>query len=134
MTGESAPGSASAPASPTSDGPSDRVRLSPPGASSTPVVRTGGSGSSTRDTRVPEPGVGSSTPVTASDAPGAGSSTAHNNEPSSEVPLPVATAPAARPHTRSQSGIRREKVYTDGTVKYGLFSHTVIHVREALTT
>jgi hypothetical protein len=27
-----------------------------------------------------------------------------------------------RPRTRLQSGIRKEKVYTDGTVKYGFFA------------
>lgn len=29
---------------------------------------------------------------------------------------------ASRPCTRSQSGIRKEKVYADGTIKYGLFT------------
>jgi hypothetical protein len=29
-----------------------------------------------------------------------------------------------RPRTRLQSGIRKEKVYTDGTVKYSLLSST----------
>jgi hypothetical protein len=27
-----------------------------------------------------------------------------------------------RPRTRLQSGIRKEKVYIDGTIKYGLFT------------
>lgn len=31
---------------------------------------------------------------------------------------------AARPKTRLQSGIRKEKIYTDGTVKYGYFTST----------
>jgi hypothetical protein len=32
--------------------------------------------------------------------------------------------PQQRPKTRQQSGIRKEKVYTDGTVKYGCFPST----------
>jgi hypothetical protein len=72
---------------------------------------------------VPAPGEGG----TASAAPGADA-----------VPLPHADPPTGssvavefaahqestqqRPRTRLQSGIRKEKVYTDGTVKYGCFT------------
>ena len=49
-----------------------------------------------------------------SSSPHGGPSTA---APSGDIP-----AASTRPVTRSQHGIRKEKVYTDGTVKYGMLT------------
>jgi hypothetical protein len=50
----------------------------------------------------------------------------------SSVPLPAAPV---RPSTRLQHGIRKPKVYTDGTIRYGLltFSGEPNHLDEALS-
>lgn len=40
-----------------------------------------------------------------------------------EIEPPTSSAPT-RPHTRLSSGIWKEKVYTDGTIKYGCFTST----------
>ncbi|BAB90546.1 putative rice retrotransposon retrofit gag/pol polyprotein [Oryza sativa Japonica Group] len=61
---------------------------------------------------------------------GAANGAAAGGEESQPVPPDVTgtvaatVAPASRPHTRLRSGIRKEKVYTNGTVKYGCFSST----------
>ncbi|WVZ96725.1 hypothetical protein U9M48_042326 [Paspalum notatum var. saurae] len=39
-----------------------------------------------------------------------------------QVAAPVSDPEPARPHTRLQSGIRKPKVYSDGTIKYGCFT------------
>ena len=59
-------------------------------------------------------------------APGADGSAALGDSTASPA-APVATAeppPPQRPCTRLQSGIRQPKVYTDGTVRYSLFTST----------
>jgi hypothetical protein len=40
------------------------------------------------------------------------------------VHSPAAVSPVARVQTRLQKGIRNPKVYTDGTVRYGLLVST----------
>lgn len=40
-----------------------------------------------------------------------------------EIEPPTSSA-LTRPHTQLSSGIRKEKVYTDGTIKYGCFTTT----------
>jgi hypothetical protein len=49
----------------------------------------------------------------------------------SSVPLPVVPV---RPSTRPQHGIRKPKVYTDGTIRYGLLTSSgePNHLDEAL--
>ena len=45
--------------------------------------------------------------------------------PTGSVPVASVTpATPLRPRTRLQDGIRKEKVYTDGTVKYGFLTST----------
>lgn len=48
----------------------------------------------------------------------------HHNEAIDQYDVTQDAAPtgATRPKTRLQSGVRKEKVYTDGTVKWGYFS------------
>jgi hypothetical protein len=52
----------------------------------------------------------------------------HVTDTAQANPLPGSSAapmnPVQRPKTRLQNGIIKEKVYTDGTVKYGCFSST----------
>lgn len=61
-------------------------------------------------------GVNGGSPVL-SDSSGTGGSSM------ATIPAGDATqAMAPRPRTRSQSGIRKEKVYTDGTIKYGMIT------------
>lgn len=86
----------------------DRVRLS------SPTTSLGGAAATTRDNA-----------FSAVDPAGAtGSGVASDSvassalDQSSELHLPQQVD---RPRTRLQSGIRKEKMYTDGTVKYGLF-------------
>jgi hypothetical protein len=42
----------------------------------------------------------------------------------SSVAAPTVPVVAAEPRTRLQKGIRRPKIYTDGTVRYGMFTST----------
>jgi hypothetical protein len=53
-----------------------------------------------------------------------GSSTAVSAGPRSTAPASptIVADQQMRPRTRLQSGICKEKVYTDGTIKYGLFT------------
>lgn len=65
--------------------------------------------------------------VPAGPAPGSASN-AGGETPGSFAASPVADRPAAsdeqRPHTCLRDGIRKPRVYTDGTVRYGLFTST----------
>jgi transposase InsO family protein len=82
--------------------------------------------------RIAEPrgadGIGSSAPTdaepaTTAPAPGSGAAGASLDDDSPRLPVP--SPPAAhhpRPHTRLQSGIRKPKQFTDGTIKYGLLA------------
>jgi histone deacetylase 1/2 len=111
------PGEA-APASPSTP----RVPRSPPAGTGTPRDR-GGHGSSADEsaTTLAPHGVGGSAapaPSTEADLPG---SSAVDDGALDLVPPAVPDAPL-RPKTRSQSGIRKEKQFTDGTVRYGLFA------------
>jgi hypothetical protein len=45
--------------------------------------------------------------------------------PSSPLPADASSPPTdARPRTRIQAGIRKPKVYTDGTIRYGCYTST----------
>ena len=100
-------GSASGSAPTTAEAPSAGVPIQVPPATSPSGKGRHTHGTSTDDThQATEPA-----PVTASD------SSAHN----SATNQPVASD---RPRTRLQDGIRKEKVYTDGTVKYGFLTST----------
>jgi hypothetical protein len=46
------------------------------------------------------------------------------SSPGSSAPSELETTPSARPHTRLQGGIRKPKIYTDGTIRYGCLAVT----------
>jgi hypothetical protein len=71
-----------------------------------------------------------SDPHVDSDAEDTDDSSAENNadsgadSPGSSVHSPAAVSPVARVQTRLQKGIKNPKVYTDGTIRYGLLVST----------
>jgi hypothetical protein len=46
------------------------------------------------------------------------------SSPGSSAPSELETTPSAQPHTRLQGGIRKPKIYTDGTICYGCLAVT----------
>lgn len=113
------------------------LATSPPASAATgrqhtesPVHATTLPGSSTATETAPGSPASTSSPT----APTAGSSATTSGSATSLEDLSssldaqapseslVQSSPSLRPQTRLQSGIRKEKVYTDGTVKYGLLT------------
>jgi hypothetical protein len=69
------------------------------------------------------------TPATGAPAPATGALPGESTsgpEARSSVPVPggVSMPVNQRPHTHLQAGVRKPKVYTDGTIRYGLSTFT----------
>lgn len=117
------------------DGAPDTVSANAPAESSgSPPINEPASPFGESDSATASP---ASTPVNSAphpDAAASGSSaprgsTSQGGTPSvtTDDPHPATTVTgqeAQRPRTRLQSGIRKEKVYTDGTVKWGMLTST----------
>lgn len=123
------------------------MRLSPHATTPPPVGRMGGLGSSAHDTGRAAPNTGGAGSAADSRPPAqpapssgvvlAGSSASSDAElqPTMVLPAVEDMASPVRPHTCLQSGIHTEKVYADGTVKYGFFnsSDESQNLEEAMT-
>jgi hypothetical protein len=103
------PGSASAPTAPGAGSPPRQ----PEPATSPVLVHPG-------ETSAPAPATGTAAP-----APVTGPAAAPTPATGSSVPgASGVSTPESRPRTRLQAGIRKPKVYTDGTIRYGLSTFT----------
>jgi len=134
----SASGSASAPTSPSGSrretrGPSPGHALSPsgePGGATPPLLLCVGldggplteSTGATASPRDSTDGAGIQSPASSTDATGASGAqlTGEISSPGSAVPPDAVHCPT----TCLQRGIRKQKVYTDGTIRYGLLTST----------
>ncbi|KAK1697167.1 hypothetical protein QYE76_013864 [Lolium multiflorum] len=106
------------PASPTSA--PERPRVTTPAAASTPSRSLSPALSAASD-----PSAGSSAAGAGTASSAANSDTVDaTNAPSSPPPVVQPAAPIVGVRTRLQQGIRDPKRYTDGTIRYGMFSST----------
>jgi hypothetical protein len=130
--------SARVPASPESASGTEAISTVPTAAS---AMRPSAVGSPGPTASHPTPASGVSTPRSTSSAlegsstaPGSGVGGDTQASPTQSSPAVAADPP--RPRTRLQDGIRKAKVYTDGTIHYGLhtsFTHEPCNISEALS-
>jgi hypothetical protein len=93
------------------------------GSSATNVVATGSPLATTESPATVDPAKSDLVPAQGSSAGESGSLSAPVSTLGSSAPEPSTALPVlARPNTRLQQGIRKPKIYTDGTVRYGLFT------------